>query len=65
MRWGLRIAGAGLALIGLVWGLQGIGVLQGSRMTGEGFWARAGLVALIVGLVLLYLGIRPRHAHRI
>ncbi len=60
MRYGLRIAGIVLTLIGLVWGLQGMGVLLGSPMTGEGFWAGAGLVALIVGLALLYLGIRPR-----
>ncbi len=63
MRGVLRIIGVVLAVTGLVLGLQGIGVLQGSRMSGEGFWAGAGLVTLIVGLVLLYLGMRPQHAH--
>ena len=57
-RWALRIIGVLLGVLGLVWGLQGIGVLQGNRMTGDSFWAWAGLVALIAGTGLLYLGVR-------
>ncbi len=54
MRWPLRIVGVVLALMGLVWGLQGIGVLEGSQMTGQAFWAGAGLVLFIVGVSLAY-----------
>lgn len=58
MRRMFHIAGAVLGLVGLVWVLQGVGLLQGSPMTGQGFWAGAGLVFLVVGVVLTYLGIR-------
>ena len=60
MRWVLRIVGLLLGLMGLVWGLQGIGLLQGSRMTGQAFWASAGLVLFVLGAGLLYLGVHPR-----
>lgn len=62
MRWAFRIVGVVLGLMGLVWGLQGIGVLGGSPMTGQGFWAGAGLVFFVMGVSLVYLGIRPRQA---
>ena len=62
MRWALKIVGVLLTLIGVVWSLQGIGLLRGSPMTGQGFWAGAGLVSLIVGLALLYLGVRRGRA---
>ena len=63
MQWALRIVGVILSLIGLVWGLQGIGILPGSPMTGQSIWAWAGLVVLIVGVGLVYLGVR-RRPHR-
>jgi hypothetical protein len=37
-----------LALVGAVWTLQGLGVIGGSAMSGQLFWAGAG-VAVIVG----------------
>ena len=40
-----------LLLMGLIWFLQGIGVLPGSIMTGSTFWAGAGGLTVIVGLV--------------
>ena len=58
MRWMFRIAGVVLGLVGLVWVLQGAGLLLGSPMTGQGFWAGAGLVFLVVGAALTYLSIR-------
>ncbi len=58
MRWMFRIAGVLLGLVGLVWVLQGVGRLQGSPMTGQGFWAGAGLVFLVVGVALTYLSMR-------
>lgn len=55
----LRVVGFVMVLVGSVWALQGIGVLQGSPMTGEGFWLGAGLAFLIVGAALVFLGYRP------
>ena len=60
MRWVMIVVGVLLALIGAVWSLQGVGVLQGSVMTGSSFWATVGVLALICGLVLLYVGVRRR-----
>ena len=60
----VRIAGTivGLlaCLIGAVWILQGIGVLPGSFMTGQLFWAEVGLGTLVGGAVLVVLSLRPR-----
>ena len=58
MAWALVIVGAILDLVGTVWILQGLNVLPGSFMTGQPFWAGAGLVTMVVGLALLLLGIR-------
>ena len=58
MRWLMIILGILLALMGGVWFFQGIGTLLGSPMTNHPFWAIAGGVAVIVGIVLLVLGIR-------
>ena len=55
-----RIAlGVVIALVGLVWLLQGIGVLPGSVMSGSAFWAVVG-AALVVGGALLLVAERRR-----
>jgi hypothetical protein len=46
------IAGVVLALVGLIWALQGIGILPGSAMSGEREWLVIGAVVVIVGTVL-------------
>ena len=45
-------------LLGLVWTLQGINILQGSIMSGDTFWRNAGIVLLIVGPLISYLAWR-------
>ena len=60
MRWPWIVAGAVVGLVGLVWTLQGVNVIKGSFMTGQGFWAGAGVVALVTGVVLTWLGVRKR-----
>ncbi|HYU18585.1 MAG TPA: hypothetical protein VEQ11_07800 [Chloroflexota bacterium] len=60
MRWVLMVVGFVLVLLGNVWILQGLNVLPGSFMSGQAFWAGAGLVALIVGVGLLVAGLRRR-----
>jgi hypothetical protein len=46
-------------LTGIVWILQGIGVVPGSFMTGEIVWAAIGAVLLFVSGVLLWVAYRP------
>ena len=48
-----RVLGAVLCLTGLVWVGQGTTLIQGSSMTGSTFWAVAGAVCFVAGLVLL------------
>ena len=57
---GLIVTGALIALAGLVFALQGIGVLKGSTMSNTTFWSIAGPVILIVGLVVMWRGIGRR-----
>jgi hypothetical protein len=54
--WLRRAIGIVLVLIGAVWFLQGIGVIEGSFMTGEAVWAVIGFVCVVAGAALL---IRP------
>lgn len=49
----LALLGGLLVITGAVWVLQGIGVLPGSFMTGQVFWAFLGAVVFVVGLVIL------------
>ena len=56
----LTIAGALVSLVGIVWILQGIGLLPGSFMTGDRRWAVYGAVTAILGLVIIYINRRPR-----
>ncbi len=58
MSWRMIIPGILIALIGGVWFFQGIGQLLGSPMTNQPFWAVAGAIAVIVGIVLAVLGVR-------
>ncbi|KJL40390.1 hypothetical protein [Microbacterium trichothecenolyticum] len=58
--WPFLVPGVILAAVGLVWTLQGVGVLQGSAMTGSTLWATIGPIVLVVGLVLIGIGIARR-----
>jgi hypothetical protein len=58
MRWLLLGGGIVLILLGGLWTLQGVGILGGSAMTGQVFWAIVGMILLIVGIVLCALGVR-------
>lgn len=49
------------ALVGLVWVLQGAGVLPGSFMSGDWFWALAGLA--LIGAAAVY-AVWPRLRRR-
>jgi hypothetical protein len=49
-----NILGGLMVLVGIVWLLQGTGLLQGSVMTGQSMWTIIGIIVLILGAVLLY-----------
>jgi len=52
-KWILNIFAVLLALIGLVWILQGVNVLLGSPMSGHIQYTFIGLVVVAVGVVIL------------
>ena len=51
-----------LMLAGVVFTLQGLGILGGSVMSGVTFWAVAGPVIVLAGVVLAAIGLRDRPA---
>ena len=51
-----------LMLAGVIFTLQGVGVLGGSVMSGVTFWAVAGPVIAVAGLAVAALGLRNRTA---
>ncbi|AZO20836.1 MULTISPECIES: hypothetical protein [unclassified Mesorhizobium] len=46
--------------IGVLWSLQGLGLVQGSFMTGQREWLYIGLVTMLVGLLGLGWANRSR-----
>jgi uncharacterized membrane protein SirB2 len=62
MRWILVGVGIVLILLGGLWTLQGVGLVTGSVMTGQTFWATVGTILLIVGIMLCAIGLRRRPA---
>ncbi|OGF57343.1 MAG: hypothetical protein A2Z21_02345 [Candidatus Fraserbacteria bacterium RBG_16_55_9] len=58
VKWLSVVLGILLALLGIIWILQGVNVLGGSFMSGQPFWAAMGTVALVVGVSLVLLGKR-------
>lgn len=56
----LFLAGVVLALLGLLFTLQGAGVIKGSAMSGTTFWTVAGPVIMVVGLAVASVGARGR-----
>lgn len=42
-----------MVLAGLIWLLQGIGILPGSFMTGQVRWALYGAAAIVIGLLVI------------
>jgi uncharacterized membrane protein YidH (DUF202 family) len=57
---GMVVAGVVIALLGLVFTLQGVGALKGSTMSNTTFWSVAGPVIIIVGLAMAGIGYRRR-----
>ncbi|MBI3660469.1 hypothetical protein HY230_08370 [Candidatus Acetothermia bacterium] len=57
-KWISIVVGVLLALIGLIWTLQGINVLGGSFMSGQPFWAVMGVIAIVLGVGLVIFSVR-------
>ena len=56
----MRALGIVLALVGLLWILQGAGVVGGSFMTGQSQWLYIGIATAIVGAIVFGWGARRR-----
>ena len=54
------VVGCVLVLIGLLWTLQGTGVIGGSSMSGTTTWAVIGPIVLVVGAFVAWYGLRGR-----
>ncbi|MGY2703182.1 MULTISPECIES: hypothetical protein [unclassified Nocardioides] len=54
------VAGVVLVLLGLLWTLQGTGVIEGSSMSDTTTWSVVGPVVVLAGLALAALGVRGR-----
>ena len=59
MRIVVRIIAVMLVTLGVIWMLQGVGVLPGSFMTGQLKWAAYGALSIAVGVALLVWNRRP------
>ena len=63
MRYALLVVlGMVLTAAGIVWALQGFGVIGGSFMSGNSTYKVVGLVVALVGLILAGLGLRGRRS---
>ncbi|MEH0936564.1 hypothetical protein [Micromonospora psammae] len=47
-------------VVGAVWTVQGLGYVSGSVMTDQRIWVVVGPVLVLIGLVLLWRGMRAR-----
>lgn len=54
------VVGVVVALLGLLFTLQGAGVISGSAMSNTTFWTVAGPIIVVIGLVVAALGVRGR-----
>jgi hypothetical protein len=55
--WPFLVPGVLLSGVGLVWTLQGLGVLGGSAMSGSPLWATVGPIVVVIGLVFIGIAI--------
>ena len=56
----LALVGAIVAFFGVVFTLQGVGVLGGSPMSSTTTWSVLGPIIAVVGLIGVWIGLRRR-----
>jgi hypothetical protein len=54
----LTAIGVIATIAGVIWALQGFGVIGGSFMSGNSVWAIIGPIVAVAGLLLTAMGIR-------
>jgi hypothetical protein len=54
------VVGGVVAVLGLLFTLQGADVISGSAMSGTTFWAVAGPIIILIGLTVATVGVRGR-----
>lgn len=60
MRIAIGILGIVVALFGLLWALQGFGVVGGSPMSNTTTWSIIGPIVVVIGVALTVLAFRRR-----
>jgi uncharacterized membrane protein SirB2 len=60
MHWTALLLAVLCLLVGAVWIGQGAGLIAGSFMTGQTLWLVIGIILVIVGVALGYVGLRRR-----
>jgi hypothetical protein len=53
-----------LTVAGVIWALQGFGVIGGSFMSGNSVWAIIGPVVAVIGVVLVAIAVRRARSAR-
>jgi len=54
----LIVMGSVQTMLGIIFTLQGLGILAGSAMTGVTLWAVVGPVVAVAGLAVVLVGVR-------
>jgi hypothetical protein len=60
MRWVWIIVGVLALASGVLWTLQGLNIVRGSAMSGQGLFVIVGPIVALIGLALLFIGLRQR-----
>jgi hypothetical protein len=60
MRWVWIIVGVLALGSGVLWTLQGLNIVQGSAMSGQGLFVIVGPIVALIGVALLFIGLRQR-----
>jgi hypothetical protein len=58
----LTAVGVILTVAGVIWALQGFGIIGGSFMSGDSVWAVIGPVVAVIGLVITVIAVRRARA---
>ncbi|MEV0724519.1 hypothetical protein AB0I37_17290 [Micromonospora purpureochromogenes] len=58
--WLMLTLGLLAVVVGAVWTVQGLGYVGGSVMTDQRIWAVLGPVVILIGLVVLWRGLKTR-----